>query len=181
MMEMKTTEESDGKHSKSTSQNVEEKKMRYSQECERSGSSCKINDSTNDHVKLKRQDLPHRWGRFEKMIRRKKDELQHSVASTASGKFAANTLSKGENLNEMEFDITQWQNTLWAKEGIHENDRSKEIVDGGLKIDVNSPFANETTGDAFEEKIEKGNYLMRPGAISIGIDSIELVSFRMMS
>uniref|UniRef100_A0A0R3S4W2 DM13 domain-containing protein n=1 Tax=Elaeophora elaphi TaxID=1147741 RepID=A0A0R3S4W2_9BILA len=105
-----------------------------------------------------------------------------------------------ENLNEMEFDVTQWHNTLWTKRNkhptskmllnaqfytingnssfvIHGDDCFKETVVGSLAIDANSPFAKEIPEEAFDERAEKGSYLMRPGAISIGIDCLELVGF----
>ncbi|CAG9531194.1 unnamed protein product [Cercopithifilaria johnstoni] len=138
-------------------------------------------------LKLKKQNVPYRWERFEKMIEGKKNRSQHSVTSRASGKFATDTLSKKENLNEMEFDVTQWHNTLWTKRNNHlklpqfsslrEDDYLKESVDKGLAVDGNSPPAIEIPGEVFDKKAEKGSYFMRPAAISIGIDSLELVSF----
>ncbi|VBB30180.1 unnamed protein product [Acanthocheilonema viteae] len=60
---------------------------------------------------------------------------------------------------------------------VHEDGSSKKAVDRGLAIDVNSPFAKEIPEEAFDKKAEKRSYLMRRGAISIGIDSLELVNF----
>ncbi|EFO27831.1 hypothetical protein LOAG_00644 [Loa loa] len=129
------------------------------------------------------QNIPHRWERFEKMIRKKENEGQHLARPIAAEKFATDTLSKEEKLNEMEFDVTQWQNTLWMKRKKHlrfspfrENSCEKETVDGRLKIDMCSPFPKELPGEALDKKVEKGNYLARPAAVSIGIDSLELVS-----
>lgn len=60
---------------------------------------------------------------------------------------------------------------------VHEDGHSKETTDGGLAIDANSPFATGVPGEALNVKAEKGTYLIKPGVISIGIDSLELVSF----
>lgn len=59
-----------------------------------------------------------------------------------------------------------------------EDSCEKETIDEGLAIDVNSPFAREVPGEIFDEKAEKGSYLMRPAAVSIGINSLELVSLK---
>nr|CDQ04060.1 Bm1553 [Brugia malayi] len=50
------------------------------------------------------------------MIRRKKYERKHFLKPITTEKFTANSFSEKENLNEMEFDVTQWENTLWMKE-----------------------------------------------------------------
>lgn len=65
--------------------------IRGSQEHERSQSSNSGNDNANDHVQLKRQNVPHRRERFKKMIKKKKNE---GARLTVTEKFATNKLPK---------------------------------------------------------------------------------------
>uniref|UniRef100_A0AAF5PV54 Uncharacterized protein n=1 Tax=Wuchereria bancrofti TaxID=6293 RepID=A0AAF5PV54_WUCBA len=134
MFKIKSDRDTGKEYSKSASQNVDEKIIRESQECDKSQGSRNINaecdkgqssrntnDDVNGSIHLKRQNVPHRQERFEEMIRRKKYERKHFLGPIATEKFTANTSSEKENLNELEFDVTQWENTLWMKG----NERSK--------------------------------------------------------
>ncbi|KAM3717555.1 Kinectin [Dirofilaria immitis] len=178
MIKTKSDGESRKECSKSISQNMEEKMIRQSQERVRNQSSNISNTDTSDHVQLKRQNMPRRWERFGKMIKKKRNKNQYSATSTIPGDFITDRLSK----NEMQFDVTQWDNTLWTKKNKHlkfslfrEDDHVEANNDGALEIDVNSPFAKEVQEEIFYKKTEKGNYLMKR-TISVGVSSLELAA-----
>ncbi|KAK6108033.1 putative integral membrane protein [Brugia pahangi] len=194
MLRIKSDRDSGKECSKTSIQNVDEKISRESQECDKSQSSSNINkkcdksqrsrdtiDDVNDNVQLKRQNVPHRQERFEEMIRRKKYERKHFSKPITTEKFAANSSSEKENLNEMEFDVTQWENTLWMKEKERfkispYDEGEKKTTDKGLTISNKLPFENELPGEVLTQKLNKGNYLIRTAIISIGIDSLELIA-----
>ncbi|OZC06504.1 hypothetical protein X798_06506 [Onchocerca flexuosa] len=209
MLKTKSDGESKKEGSKSISQNIEEKMIRkrlvndfahrdtphisflksflyYSMQLEehmRNQSSNSSNINPSDHAQLKKQNIPRKWERFEKMIRKKKNINQHSTRPIIIEGFVTDKLSEKENWNEMEFDVTQWDNTLWTKKNKHlkfsplrEDNYKKKNNDEGLTINITSPFAKEEVlEEPFFEKIEKGNYLMKR-TISVGVESLELIA-----
>uniref|UniRef100_A0A915Q3Q6 Uncharacterized protein n=1 Tax=Setaria digitata TaxID=48799 RepID=A0A915Q3Q6_9BILA len=159
---MKSDVGNEKKRSKSTGQGAEEQMFRQSQQHKKIQSSKGSNSEENSYIQLKKQSVPLRWERFERMIKKKTNESQHSK----------------ENLSDMEFDVTQWDNTLWTRRDEHYRFSmcdGKEDGSRDLAVEMGSPFMKEIAGETFDEKAEKGSHLMGPPYLSVGIDSLELV------
>uniref|UniRef100_A0A8R1XS24 Uncharacterized protein n=1 Tax=Onchocerca volvulus TaxID=6282 RepID=A0A8R1XS24_ONCVO len=172
MLKTKSDGESKKERSKSISRNIGEKIIRHAGV--RNQNSNSSNTDPSDHAQLKKQNIPRKWERFEKMIRKEKNKNQHSARSTITEGYVTDRLSEVliiQKRVEMKWNLTSLSGTI-----LGEDHHKKRSNDEGLAIDLTSPFTKkEVLGETFFEKTEKGNYLMRR-TISVGVESLELIA-----
>ncbi|VDN06409.1 unnamed protein product [Thelazia callipaeda] len=86
-----------------------------STESRKAVSSLSSGGSKKDQAQLKMQIMPNIEERFREMVERTKNDSEPLSKQLSTEKYLPDKTSETENVNSMEFDVTQWENTLWAE------------------------------------------------------------------